>query len=53
MESSDAQMLTPTKSKALAFDIEVTTTNSTPSKSAMKVKERLEQRKMMMENGDE
>ena len=44
-------MLTPTKSKSLAFEIdikEITEPTMTQSPSAMKVKERLEQRKMQV-----
>jgi hypothetical protein len=47
METS-TQMLTPTKSKSIAFDIEIkeaTEQPSTQSPTTMKVKERLEQRK--------
>lgn len=50
-------MNTPTKNQALAFDIDVkelsgnkTSNNTSPNKNSMKVKERLEARKMMMDS---
>ncbi len=47
-------MTTPTKAQSLAFDIEFRNDQEspmhTPSKNTLKIKERLEQRKMLLEN---
>ena len=47
-------MTTPTKAKGLAFDIEIKNDQEspmhTPNKNTLKTKERLEQRKMLLEN---
>jgi hypothetical protein len=57
MDTMNMDMMTPTKNQALAFEIDIKETNNShgksPSKSSMKVKERLEQRKQMIQNSDE
>ena len=58
MENQSEMMTTPTKSKPLAFDIEIKESmsmnmKSPAGKSAQKIKERLEQRKMQLEGVEE
>ena len=53
-KSDNEMMTTPTKaSKPLAFDIDIVPMASPSGKSAIKVKERLEQRKRQLETSDE